>query len=125
MEEREEPKILVPARPKTARDSRSYIQDGRQHHRALCRKLFASGQEVGEKDIPFDGLSNSQIVKILLGDTKGMNEEAIRKKVREEIRRWHPDKFSQKIGGRIETKDVNTIMERVKRVSQALNDFRQ
>ena len=123
--EEDEAKSIVPERPKTAPVMKTRIQDSRQHHRALCRRLFGSGQEVEEKDIPFDGLSNTQIVHILVGDTKGMDEDTIRKKVREEIRRWHPDKFRQKVGGRINTKDVSTIMERVKRISQALNDYRK
>ena len=122
-------------RPRTARDSR-LREDGHQHLSRLCedghqhltttlfRRIFASSQQLGEKDIPFDGLSNKQIVHILIGDTKGIEEQALRRMLREEMRRWHPDKFSQKIGGRIKKDDFNIIMERVKKVSQALNTYK-
>ena len=49
--------------------------------------------------------------------------EDIKKKIREELRRWHPDKFWQKMSHRIAVEDKEAVMERVKRVSQALTNY--
>ena len=86
----------------------------------MCRKLFGSIQKVGVKDIPFDGLSDDQIVHILIED---IDEETVKKKIKDEIRRWHPDKFRQKLGGKFVNTEKDLIMERVKTISQALNGF--
>ena len=44
-------------------------------------------------------------------------------RIREEVRRWHPDKFLQKLGLRVVKGERDQVMERVKSVSQALNDY--
>jgi hypothetical protein len=46
--------------------------------------------------------------------------DARRRAVREALRRWHPDKFGQRFGGRLAPEDRERILERVKAVSQAL-----
>jgi hypothetical protein len=46
--------------------------------------------------------------------------DARRRAVREALRRWHPDKFGQRFGGRLAAEDREKILERVKVVSQAL-----
>ena len=86
----------------------------------MCRKLFGSIQKVGSIDIPFDGLSDDQIVHILIED---IGEETVKKRIKDEIRRWHPDKFNQKLGGKFVAGDKDLIMDRVKTVSQALNAY--
>ncbi len=48
------------------------------------------------------------------------NADARRRAVREALRRWHPDKFGQRFGGRLAAADRERILERVKAVSQAL-----
>ena len=47
----------------------------------------------------------------------------MKRKIREEIRRWHPDKFKQKHGAKIYKVELPAVMERVTHVSQALNQF--
>ena len=47
----------------------------------------------------------------------------IKRKIREEVRRWHPDKFKQKHGQDIYKVELLAVMERVKHVSQALNQY--
>ena len=54
---------------------------------------------------------------------KDSGAEEVKKKIREELRRWHPDKFWQKMSHRVALKDKEAVMERVKRVSQALTNF--
>ena len=47
----------------------------------------------------------------------------IKRAIREAIRRWHPDKFKQKLGPRILKTEFSEVMERVTYVAQALNNF--
>ena len=47
----------------------------------------------------------------------------VKRQIREEVRRWHPDKFRQKLGRDIYKVELPAVMERVKHVSQALNQF--
>ena len=47
----------------------------------------------------------------------------MKRRIREEIRRWHPDKFKQKHGHRVHKVEFIAVMDRVKHVSQALNDY--
>lgn len=56
---------------------------------------------------------------VILYGTSDSAEE--RKRVRLELMRWHPDKFSAKFGGRLASRDKNRILERVKHISQMLN----
>ena len=82
----------------------------------MCAKLFGSIQKVSVIDIPFEGLSDKQIIQILFEDIGG---DRVSKKIKDEIRRWHPDKFQQKLGGKFMAVDKDLIMERVKTISQA------
>lgn len=47
----------------------------------------------------------------------------IKKSIREAIRRWHPDKFKQKMGHRIVKVEFMEVMGKVTYVAQALNEF--
>jgi hypothetical protein len=92
----------------------------RERQRLMCDKLFGSIQKVISADIPFEGLSDKQIIHILFED---VGENAVNKELRDEIRRWHPDKFKQKLGVKFVAGDKDLITERVKIVSQALNGY--
>ena len=47
--------------------------------------------------------------------------EEQRKRSRAELMRWHPDKFVAKFGRRLDTKDRQSILEKVKAISPLLN----
>ena len=64
-----------------------------------------------------------QILDILLEEVKDQGAEEVKKCIREEIRRWHPDKFLQKVGARVAPDQQQGVMDRVKGVSQALNNY--
>jgi hypothetical protein len=81
----------------------------------MCAKLFGSIQRVSSLDIPIEGL-----IHILFEDIGG---DCVNKKIRDEIRRWHPDKFKQKLGGKFVAGDKDLIIERVKAVSPTLNGY--
>ena len=86
----------------------------------MCDKLFGSLQKVSSVDIPFEGLSDKQIIHILFED---IGVDRVSKKIKDDIRRWHSDKSKQKLGGKFVAGDKDLIMERVKTVSQALNAY--
>jgi len=89
----------------------------------MCDKLFSSGEIITADDIPFENFEASKILDIILGNVEGKNADDVKKTIREAIRRWHPDKFKQKLGDRIREKDFDLVMEKVKHISQALTNF--
>ena len=89
----------------------------------MCDKLFNTEETITAADIPFENFEASKILEIILGDVEGQNSDVVKKIIREAIRKWHPDKFLQKLGDRICKKDLDHVMERVKLVSQALTNF--
>ena len=86
----------------------------------MCSRLFDSVQNVSILDIPFKGLSDQQIIHIMF---ENITEDSVSKKIKEEIRRWHPDKFKQKLGLKFVAGDNDSIMKRVNLISQAINAF--
>ena len=63
------------------------------------------------------------MVNILLKDVMSRERSVVKMRIREELRRWHPDKFFQKLGLRVAEEEKEQVMEKVKSVSQALNDY--
>ena len=61
------------------------------------------------------------VMEVLLGDKKSWTQKALKKYVREQQIRWHPDKFLQKFIDKIAPKSFERVMDRVKEISQALN----
>ena len=69
------------------------------------------------EDLPFDENSTSdEIISVILSDGKGPSKQSIR----EAVRKWHPDKFSQMYGACVVEKDRPRVMQIVTRVSQVL-----
>ena len=89
----------------------------------LCFKLWESDDPITPNGIPFQGMEDVTILDIMLELVKDSGAEEVKKKIREELRRWHPDKFWQKMSHRVALKDKEEVMERVKRVSQALTNY--
>lgn len=61
----------------------------------------------------------SALQAIVLYGTGSPEEE--RKKIRAELLRWHPDRFSNKFGSRLLPADRDAILQRVKLIAQMLN----
>jgi len=105
----------------------AYIQlkenNEKKKYQKMCRKIFESEDEIGRDDIPLKNLDISKIIDILLDDVKDKSKEEIKNKIREEVRRWHPDKFLQKIGERIVENEKSDVMDSVKAIAQALNSY--
>ena len=88
-----------------------------------CDFLFCSSSRVTADMIPFHGLEREDVVNILLKDVMSRERSVVKMRIREELRRWHPDKFFQKLGLRVAEEEKEQVMEKVKSVSQALNDY--
>ena len=95
----------------------------REKQARLCSKLWESEEPIVPEGIPFHGMQDVAILEIMLEVVRESGAEDIKKKIREELRRWHPDKFWQKMSHRIAVEDKEAVMERVKRVSQALTNY--
>jgi len=90
----------------------------------MCKKIFELDGPISADDIPFQNMEASDILDVLLGDDiAAIGAEGAKKKIREELRRWHPDKFKQKNSDRIVVDQTELVMERVMRVSQVLISF--
>ncbi len=59
-----------------------------------------------------------QIRNVVLYGTQGEGEK--KKRLRLELVRWHPDKFTAKFGKRLAPKDHDRILQRVNATSQQL-----
>ena len=88
-----------------------------------CEKLFGSSTPITIETIPFEGLGSKEVVTILLRGVVTSEPAVVKTRIREEVRRWHPDKFLQKLGLRLVSEEKEQVMERVKCISQALNDY--
>ena len=98
-------------------------EDESRREREKCHYLFSSSVPVTADMIPFPGFQGDQVVSCLLQGLGRGQGVLIRSKIREEVRRWHPDKFLQKLGCRVAEVEREEVMGRVKAVAQALNDY--
>jgi hypothetical protein len=82
------------------------------------KRLFSMNERVNRKDLPFSESSTAeQIISLILKCSDHTGEKT---SLREAIRKWHPDKFSQMFNGRIEKCDIGDVMKIVTHVSQTL-----
>jgi len=88
----------------------------------LCQQIFTSNEPISLATMPYRDMTAEDILEIVLEDSK-TDPTAIKKRIREELLRWHPDKFKQKLGDRIGSGDVDSVMSHVKHVSQILINY--
>ena len=92
-----------------------------------CKKLFYESKtikDIGYSDIPWPcrketglkGMKDFLLCNVNKSDTKNL-----KKYLRDQQVRWHPDKFMQKCGHLIDENQKEKIMKRVNQVSQELN----
>ena len=90
--------------------------------RALCDNLFNLNDQIKLETMPYRDMKAEDILEIVLEDSRA-DPTTIKKRIREELLRWHPDKFKQKLGDRIESGEVDSVMSHVKSVSQILINY--
>ena len=92
-----------------------------------CKKLFSESKNIkniGYSDIPWPyqketgikGMKDFLLCNVNQSDTKNL-----KKYLRDQQVRWHPDKFVQKCGHLLNENQKEKIMKRVNQVSQELN----
>jgi len=87
------------------------------------KKLFTA-TKIRLADLPFDEKTCAQdILDVVLSEEDTKAEASIKSKIREAIRKWHPDKFTQMMGHAIVEKDKEKILSVVTKVSQALLNY--
>ena len=88
----------------------------------LCNKLFNTSERIVFEDMPFRDMKAAEILDIVLAECKD-DASTIKKRIREELLKWHPDKFKQKLGERIASEQVEDVMAHVKHVSQIIINY--
>ncbi|KAK9823330.1 hypothetical protein WJX72_001970 [[Myrmecia] bisecta] len=85
--------------------------------------LFVASHMPGIRlnDIPWiaDDISPGEIKDLVLYGTSGSDEA--KKRLRQELMRWHPDKFVSRFGERLDPSQRAAVLEKVKATSQTLN----
>lgn len=95
-----------------------------EHFRELTHKENSSAEELGYDDIPWPHEGTvSMVMDVLFVDAKKNDKTSFRKYLRDQILRWHPDKFEQKFGRFLKPDEKDKILSRVKEISQALNNM--
>ena len=88
----------------------------------LCEKLFKTSAQITLSDLPFKDMKAEEILETVTSKC-GSEPADIKKRIREELLRWHPDKFKQKNGDRIKESEQTEVMEHVKHISQILINY--
>ena len=120
------PKLEKPLRPKEEpKQGGSRIQDRR--YKKFCDKFLRDDchDVIRAGDFPLTTQTDPyEIVAVICGSATQESDAASAKKaIRDELRRWHPDKFKQKYGHRLYVKDRESIESIVTHISQALIKF--
>jgi hypothetical protein len=111
------PKLAKPLRleKKTSKPTKLYAK--------FCQKFLSPDADltIALSDLPFTVRTNSnEIVSAVLEDVLEGSANAAKKAIRDELRRWHPDKFGQKFATRFAEGDADAIVAVVTHVSQSL-----
>ena len=75
------------------------------------------------EDLPFKDVDDPNFIVETLLDGVLNKELDLKKKIKEELRRWHPDKFKQKHGNRMKEDQEKDIMGRVNVIAQSITNY--
>lgn len=101
-----------------------YLKRKRSQYEEKFETLLAcsSSHKLDFDDIPWPSTGSiSDVIEALFVHFSSKQSDAYKKYLRDQQKRWHPDKFAQKLGTRISDRDREKILERVTQISQALN----
>lgn len=83
--------------------------------------LFTTKNTVSTTELPFSTKSTAEeIVSLILKSNQCIEESDQKKVLREAVRKWHPDKFSQMFYDKIKESDMRNVINIVTHVSQTL-----
>ncbi|KAI4875217.1 hypothetical protein NFI96_010683 [Prochilodus magdalenae] len=110
-------------------------QGKKRRYEERCAKTFCnsttSGTEpngiLGYDDIPWPAPRGSldEMLAVMLHGADRSDIPAFRKLLRKQQALWHPDKFSQRCGSRLQQRDRQKILDTVTALSQELNRLAQ
>ncbi|XP_061189240.1 NF-kappa-B inhibitor-like protein 1 [Saccostrea echinata] len=113
-------------RKKYEENQKKAQQNYKRHQKDVYeRKWQELSEKIVEKQLHFSDIpwpfkkSVSELEDFLFHDLT--ESEARKKYLRDQVKRWHPDKFLQKFGNHILSTDKECVLQRVKQVSQELN----
>ena len=97
----------------------------KQAYELQCKVIFHNSKEaVGYRDIPWPYPKEKGIRAMkdfLICDLNQNDKKTLKKYLRDQQVRWHPDKFVQKCGHLLKESEKDKILKRVNLVSQELN----
>ncbi|KAK3521734.1 hypothetical protein QTP70_015826 [Hemibagrus guttatus] len=105
-------------------------QGKKRRYEERCDTVFlssSSSASLGYDDIPWPAPSGSvnQMIAVILHGVDQSDTDAFRKFLRRQQALWHPDKFFQRCGGRLQDRDRQRITDTVTALSQELNKLAQ
>ena len=111
---------------KRAKLSRENTLQHKRTYEKKCNEIFK--KELSEKifsygDIPWPEMPHKgteSMFELLFCDLD-KSEPEYKKYLREQVVRWHPDRFQQKLGNKLDPQDTSKIMDKVNQISQLLN----
>lgn len=113
---------------RAARKEEETRQGKKRRYEEKCAATFhsqsaAASSKLSYSDIPWPAPRGSveEMVDVMLHGVDRKEVQAFRKLLLRQQVLWHPDKFAQRCGARLEEKDKQRILETVKALSQELN----
>lgn len=105
-------------------------QEKKRRYKERCDTVFlgsSSSSVLGYDDIPWPAPRGSvdDMVTVILHGVDRSDTDAFRKFLRRQQALWHPDKFAQRCGGRLQDRDRQRIVGTVTALSQELNRLAQ
>lgn len=105
-------------------------QGKKRRYEERCDSVFlgsSSSGVLGYDDIPWPAPRGSvdEMMSVILHGVDRSDKAAFRKFLRRQQALWHPDKFAQRCGGRLQDKDRQRILGTVTALSQGLNKLAQ
>ncbi|XP_048875572.1 NF-kappa-B inhibitor-like protein 1 [Brienomyrus brachyistius] len=114
---------------RAARKTEEVLRGKRQRYEERCAEALGSDaqEELGYADIPWPlpHGSVSDMVAVLVHGAERSDPAAFRRLLRRQQALWHPDKFSQRCGGRLREAERQRILDTVTALSQELNRLAQ
>ena len=119
---------------RAARKQEETRQGKKQRYEERCASTFASNSAGGSSqkqlsyaDIPWPAQHGSvkDMLEVMLHGADRADVPAFRKLLKRQQAIWHPDRFTQRCGERLEEEDKQRILDTVTALSQELNSLAQ
>lgn len=113
-----------------ARKEEEIRQAKKRRYEEKCAATFHAGPSAGStklgySDIPWPAPRGTvkEMVDVMLHGVDRKDLPAFRQMLRKQQAMWHPDRFAQRCGARLEEKDRQRILDTVTALSQELNSL--